>query len=178
MHLHPSWGPRTGGTWPSPNGRCWACLRFQSCADKLAGEANTVTLASSSLCPDLPSGTSPLNGYQANFLFPFCVLKCDRWLSPDRSCFKWDRLSPGPSCFPKKLLQMCVSRPPGLSRAQDPQDHPPPQLPLRPGAVSMGDVGRHQAVSGEAGKPSAGLATSAPEGFLRRPLPSLMSLRW
>ena len=38
----------------------------------------------------------------------FCVLRCDRW----------DGLSPDPSCFPEKLLQMCVSLPPGLSRAQ------------------------------------------------------------
>lgn len=49
-------------------------------------------------------------------------------------------VSPGPNCFPKKLLQMCVSLSPGLSRAQD-TTGPPPQVPPRPGAGTTGGDG-------------------------------------
>lgn len=49
-------------------------------------------------------------------------------------------ISPGPNGFPKKLLQMCVSQPPGLNRAQD-TTGPPPQVPPCPGAGTTGGDG-------------------------------------
>ena len=87
-------------------------------------------------------------------LFPlplssFCVLKCD----------KWTRLTPDPSCFPKKLLQMCLSRLPGPSehRGVAPHRHGcHPHHPL-PEQAQRGMRGRRQESAAEADKTTASL---------------------